>query len=104
MFDSRLNQFERKYYGRIFVEKEEDIAVVEDVMQEIDEDEFTWYYPTRTLRDPKEELIAVFDKDNLHSVYTGKFEMDLAEVCIRAWKRGVKCFYVSGKITGFEEV
>lgn len=103
MFDGRLNQLERKHYGRIFVEKEEDIAVVEDVMREIDEDEFKWYYPTRNFRDPEEELIAVFSEENLHSVYGGKFEMDLAEVCIRAWKRGVKCFYVKGRITGFEE-
>lgn len=101
MFDSRLNQLEREHYGRIFVEKEEDIAVVKEVMREIDEDEFEHYYPNGVT--PQDEFIAVFSEENLHSVYGGKFEMDLAEVCIRAWKRGVKCFYVSGIITGFEE-
>lgn len=101
MVDSRLNTFERKYYGRIFVEKEEDIDIIKDIMREINEDEFDNYYPTT--KNPQDELITVFSDNNLESVYTYKFdEMDLGEVCIRAWKRGVKCFYISGKITGFE--
>lgn len=101
MFDRILNQLERKHFGRIFVEKEEDIAIVKEVMREIDEDEFEHYYPNGVM--PQDEFIAVFSEENLYSVYGGKFEMDLAEVCIRAWKRGVKCFYVKGRITGFEE-
>lgn len=104
MFDGRLNRLERKYYGRIFVEREEDIEVVKDIMREIDEEEFEYYYPSGKYAGAEGELITVFNEENLRSVYSGKFEMDLAEVCIRAWRRGVKCFYVSGKITGFEEV
>ena len=65
MFDSRLNQLERKHYGRIFVEKEADIEVVKDAMREIDEDEFKWYYPSGDWNGSDGELIAVFNEENL---------------------------------------
>lgn len=103
MFDSKRNTLDRKYYGRLFVEKEEDVEAVKEIMRELDENEFEYYYPNGSFDGSSGELIAVFREDNLRSVYTGKFdEMDLGEVCIRAWKKGIKCFYVSGKITGFE--
>ena len=36
-------QFPRKGYGRIFVEKEEDVKKVEEIMRKLDPDEFGWY-------------------------------------------------------------
>ena len=64
-------------------------------MKEIDPEEFEWYF--------FDELIAVFSPDNCQSVYTHKFdEMDIGEVMIRAWSKGIKCFCVLGKITGYE--
>mgnify|MGYP003316698031 CR=1 FL=1 len=46
MYKNLEMTFSRKGYGRIFVEKEEDIAKVEAIMEEIDKYEFKGYYPT----------------------------------------------------------
>lgn len=87
--------FPRKGYGRIFVEKFEDIERLKNIMREIDPDEYDGYF--------FDELIAVFDPETYSAVYTHKFdEMDLAEVMKRAWNEGIKCFCVIGMITGYE--
>lgn len=96
--------FCRKGWGRIFVEKEEDIQKVKDVMKEIDSYEFEGYYPTGNHLGGNGELIAVFNEENLHAIYTHKFDsMDMTKVLVECWKRGIKCFMIDGRITGYED-
>lgn len=97
--------FDRKGYGRIFVEKEEDVSIVEDIIKEIDPDEFDHYYPTGDHygADRGKRLVTVFSEENYHSIYNGKFDdMDMGEVLKRAWLKGIKCFVVFGKISPFD--
>ena len=87
------NEFPRKGYGRIFVEKEEDISAVKEIIRKMDEFEYD-YLP--------EKLIAVFnpfptDKPKEHLVldmeYTYKFDsLDLNELQFRCWAAGIKIF------------
>lgn len=95
-------RFDRKGYGRFFVEKEEDIVKVEAIMREIDEYEFDNYYPkSRNLED---QIITVFKPENYKSVYLGKFdEMDMGLVMKKAWEQGVKCFCVFGKCNELDD-
>lgn len=97
------NTFPRKGYGRIFVEKEEDIEVVKEIIRKMDEYEYE-YLP--------EKLIAVFDpnirtfpdmlnqpKDHLwlDMEYTHKFDsLNLNELQFRCWAQGVKIFCCIG--------
>ena len=88
-------------YGRVFVEKEEDIEKVKAIMREIDQEEFDYYYPDRR----EGELVTVFDPKKYETIYTHKFdEMDMAEVMRKAWEQGIKCFVVKGRISGYEDV
>lgn len=87
-------KFPRKGYGRLFVEKESDIAALKNLIKEIDEFEYD-YLP--------DDLITVFSEENLRSVYTHKFDdINMTEVMCRAWAEGVKCFCVFGYINGYE--
>ena len=76
-----MNTLTHKGYGRIYVETEDDIQRVRDIVKELDEFEFE-YLP--------DKLIAVFS-EYPEVVYTHKFDdlsMDkLTAVC---WKRGIK--------------
>ena len=88
-------KFPNKGYGRLFVEKEEDIAKIKEIIKEIDNFEYS-YLP--------EKLITVFSEENMKSVYTYKFsDLNMTEVLYRAWSKGIKCFCVFGKITGWED-
>ena len=96
--------FERKNYGRFFVEKEEDIPLVKEIMKDVDEYEFNQYYPTGNCLGGNGELITVFNEENFYSIYTHKFDsMDMTEVLQKCWQKGIKCFVVFGEITGYEE-
>ena len=87
--------FSRKGYGRIFVEKYEDINKIKEIIKEMDEFEYS-YLP--------EDFITVFSDENMKSKYTHKFDgMNMAEVMYRAWSQGIRCFCVFGKITGYED-
>ena len=93
------NEFPRKGYGRIFVEKESDIPIVKEIIRKMDDFEYR-YLP--------EDLIAVFDpnikrfpdmlnnpKDHLwlDMRYTHKFDsLNLNELQFRCWSAGVKAF------------
>lgn len=78
----------RKGYGRIYVEKEEDIQKVKDIIKEMDDFE-SGYLP--------EKLIAVFS-DRIDTVYTHKFsDLDIAILMEKCWQRGIKMFCVDGK-------
>lgn len=99
------NEFPRKGYGRIFVEKESDIPVVKEIIRKMDEFEYD-YLP--------EKLIAVFNpniqtfpadnpKDHLwlDMEYTHKFDsLNLNEFQFRCWAAGVKVFCVMGSGSG----
>lgn len=88
--------FDRKGYGRIFVEKEEDVIKVENILKEIDEYEFNNYYIDGT--------VAVFGEENFKSKYVGKFDdIDIGKVLKIAWSRGIHCFVVFGKVNQFDE-
>lgn len=92
---SKMN-FERKGYGRIFVQKEEDIQKVKDVIKEMDEYEYG-YLP--------EKLIVVFSPENMEAVYTHKFcDLDTQELTKRCWERGIYMFCWYGRVNGYDEV
>lgn len=91
------NTFPRKAYGRIFVEKEEDIHAVKEIIHKMDDDEFV-YLPEDfiTVFDPK---IRSFPAENpkdylwLNLAYTHKFDsLDLNELQFRCWAAGIKIF------------
>jgi hypothetical protein len=74
-----------KSYGRIFVEKKEDVEKVKQVIKEMDTFEFD-YLP--------DDLITVFNgkKD---VVYTHKFDdLDLNDLMIKCWEAGIHTFYM----------
>lgn len=99
-------KFERKGYGRIFVEKEEDIQAIEDIMKECDPEEFEWYYPTGNyLGGNNKRLVTTFSEDNFKSIYVGKFDdMDMTKVLKKAWDKGIHCFAVFGKCNEFDNL
>lgn len=93
-FNNRCMKFPHKNYGRIFVEYEEDIQKLKEIIKEMDAFEYS-YLP--------DDLITVFADKNMYSVYTHKFDdMNMTEVMYRAWSKGIKCFCVFGYITGYE--
>lgn len=98
--------FGRKDYGRIFVEKEEDVQKVEDIMKEIDPHEFNWYYPTGDyMGGNHERLVTVFSEKNYKSIYVGKFDdMDISKVLKKAWEQGIHCFAVFGKCNQYDNI
>ncbi len=98
--------FDRKGYGRIFVEKEEDVEKLEAIMREIDEYEFEGYYPTGNyFGGNNERLVTIFNEENFHSIYVGKFDdMDMVPVLKKAWEQGIHCFAVFGKCNEFDNL
>lgn len=78
-----MNTLTHKGYGRIYVEKNEDIQKVKDIIKKMSEFEFDYL--------PK-ELITTFDQ--YPSVtYTYKFsDLDTDHLTVRCWKEGVKIF------------
>lgn len=91
------NEFPRKGYGRIFVEKEEDIPVVKEIIRIMDEYEYG-YLPENLITVFKPE-IRTFPADNpkdyllLKMAYTHKFDsLNLNELQFRCWAAGIKVF------------
>ena len=83
--------FDRKDYGRILVQKEEDIDKVKEIIKEMDEFEYG-YMP--------QDLIGVFERGNIETVYTGKFDaLDLMELQIRCWEQNIPIMILDGIIT-----
>lgn len=97
-------KFQRKGYGRIFVEKEEDIVALENIMREIDQYEFYNYYPKGYSGELSKRLVTTFSDKNFYSIYVGKFDdMDMSQVLKKAWDKGIHCFVVFGKCNEFDE-
>ena len=87
-------QFSRKGYGRIFVEHEEDVDKIKEIIKEIDDYEYN-YLP--------DGLITVFSSDSYESAYVHKFcDMDMGKVLKAAWEKVIHCFVVFGKINQFD--
>ena len=77
-----------KGYGRIYVEKKEDIQKVKDIIKDMDEFEYNYI--------PK-DLITVFDGEK-QMTYTGKFDdLDISDLIIKCWNQGIKCFYIKDR-------
>lgn len=94
--------FDRKGYGRIFVEKEEDVVKVEEIIKETDSDEYR-YLPTGDGW-VNERLVTTFSEENFNSIYVGKFDdMDIGQVLKKAWSQGIHCFAVFGKVNEFDD-
>lgn len=84
--------FPYKGYARIFVEKEEEIQAVRDLIRTIDQFEYD-YLP--------DDLIAVWNSaeitDLVPLAYTHKFDhLDIDILTCLAWKRNIKLFIVVG--------
>lgn len=78
-------KFIEKYYGRIYVEKPEQIEQVKKIIEEMDEFEYGYL--------PK-DLIAVYN-GRIDYEYTGKFyAVELDELMAKCWGKGIKAFYV----------
>lgn len=85
-----MMRFPRKDYGRILVQKEEDIDKVKDIIKEMNEFEYE-YLP--------DNFIGVFEKDNIETVYTHKFDdLDLVELQIRCWEQNTPIMIICGLI------
>lgn len=91
------NTFPRKAYGRIFVEKEEDIDKVKEIIRKMDE--FEYGYLTNDLITVFSPTIRRFPdpdpKDHLwlDMAYTHKFDsLNLNELQFRCWAAGIKVF------------
>lgn len=82
--------FSRKGYGRIFVQKEDDIDKVKSIIKEMDEFEYEYL--------PK-DFIGVFEKDNVETKYTHKFDsLDLIELQLRCWEQNIPIMIIDGLI------
>lgn len=101
------NTFPRKGYGRIFVEKEEDIDAVKRIIFDMDEFEYD-YLPDNFIAvfEPKYESFPSDSPKNhlfLKMVYTHKFDsLDLNELQLRCWAKGIKVFCVSSSVEEYE--
>lgn len=82
--------FSRKGYGRILVQKEDDIDRVKSIIKEMDEFEYEYL--------PK-DFIGVFEKDNVETKYTHKFDsLDLIELQLRCWEQNIPIMIIDGLI------
>jgi hypothetical protein len=80
-------QFPKGGKGRIFVEKEEDIFALRNIIRErykID------YIPP--------QLVTVFSDENYASVPVEDFTYDMEPILYEAWDQGIKCFCVFGDV------
>lgn len=83
-----MNTFSRKDYGKILVREEKDIQKVKDIIKEMDPFEYE-YLP--------ENFIAVFEKNNVETTYTHKFDsLDLNELQLRCWEADIPIMIING--------
>jgi hypothetical protein len=78
-----MRSFTRKGYGRIYVEKEEDIPKVKEIIEQMDEYEYSYM--------PK-DYITTFD-DYPSVAYTHKFDsLNIDALTAICWDKGIKIF------------
>ena len=80
-------QFQSDGKGRIFVEKEEEIFSLGNVIRE--------KYDINKL---PPNFITVFSDENYESVPVDDFLYDMEPILYEAWDRGIKCFCVFGDV------
>jgi len=83
-----MNTLNRKSYGAIYVDTEENIEKVKEIIKEIDEFEFS-YLPNN--------LIMPFDHyPNVQ--YTHKFcDLDMDKLTATCWNRGIKIWVFNAR-------
>lgn len=82
-----MRTFNRKGYGRIYVESEDQIQAVREAIRQMDEFEFS-YLPSN--------LVTTFS-EYPEVVYTHKFDsLDLDHLAAKLWMQGVKTLIVEG--------
>lgn len=83
-------QSDRINYGRIFVENEEDIDALYNIILNLDNPEY---------HDLPRDVITVYSEENYKSVYAHNFcKMDVTKILLESWKNDVHCFIVCGKV------
>lgn len=90
--------FPRKAYGIIFVENEEDVEKVKEIIRRMDEFEYE-YLPTDFIQpfSAKTTTIGSHEEYVLRMKYTHKFDsLDLNELQYRCWAAGIKMFCCMG--------
>ena len=88
------NTFPRKAYGRIFVEKPEDVEKVKSIIKQMDEFEYE-YLPDDFIVPFSVETASIGGKQEyvMRLQYTHKFDnLDLNELQFRCWAFGIKVF------------
>lgn len=87
-----MSGWHRKGYGRVFVQREEDVERVEGIIRDLDVDEWECYAPR--------DLVGVFDPAKPRIVYLGKFETSTREIEARCWAAGIPvwCYSHSGSL------
>lgn len=88
------NNFPRKGYGAIFVENQEDVERVKNIIREMDEFEYG-YLPENFIKPFVVETTEISGKEHyvLRLNYTHKFDdLDLNELLVRCWGQGIKAF------------
>ena len=88
-----MNTFTHKGYGRIYVEKPDDILRVMSIIKEMDEYEFG-YLP--------DQLITTFDQYP-KVVYTHKFnDLDTDSLTATCWDRGIRIWVFDAHHTEYQ--
>jgi hypothetical protein len=80
------NEFVKKGYGRIYVFNTDHIPRVMEILQEIDDYEFSGYYV--------QGIVAPWE-GKVELVYTHKFEMCRDEIHFRCWKENIPVWCIS---------
>ena len=84
------SQLDHKNYGRIFVDKEEDIDALYNIILNLGNPEY---------HELPRDVITVYSKENYKSVYAPNFcVMDTTKILMESWKNGVRCFIVCGNV------
>ena len=86
------DKFRYKTYGRIFVAREEHVAIVIDSIKKVDDFEFTYM--------PK-DLVAVYRPGGPNMLtYLHKFEIDKIALALECMDRGVWIWCIDGGFDG----
>lgn len=78
-----MRTFTRKGYGRIYVDKSENIEALKQIIKEMDEFEFHYM--------PKDFIAPFSEYPNI--IYTHKFDaLDINKLTAKCWKAGIYLF------------
>lgn len=86
-FNSNIEAFDRKGYGAIIVQSEEDIERVENIIKQMDEDEYEHYF--------NEEMIMTYHP-GIEAKYNGKFELNVIDLALICLDQGIFVSIING--------